>query len=165
MSCTLYPVLAKSTQATASAAEAVKKAVEDKRATTTDWSKLITKPNLFGYKSQEEEIKAFREWSWVFEKYLSSVDEAYMQDLKGTHDKPNESFDMDLATTEEKTICIKLYGLLASLMRGSSLHLANAVEGSNGFDAWRSLSKALKPYVKGYRNSTFGAATTWPAFR
>ena len=31
------------------------------------------------------------------------MDEAYMKDLKETHDKPNEKFDMDLATGEEKT--------------------------------------------------------------
>ena len=51
--------------------------------------------------------------------YLSSVGEAYTKDLKEIDDKPNESFDMDLATTEEKARCIKLYGLLASLVRGS----------------------------------------------
>ena len=33
----ILQVIAKSTQATASAAEAVKKAVEDKKSTTTDW--------------------------------------------------------------------------------------------------------------------------------
>ena len=46
-----------------------------------------------------------------------------MKGLKEICDKPNESFDMDLATTEEKTWCIKLYGLLASLMRGRALQL------------------------------------------
>ena len=30
-------------------------------------------------------------------------DEAYMKDLKETHDKPSESLDMDCATTAEKT--------------------------------------------------------------
>ena len=110
-------VIAQSPAATTSAAEAVEKAVEEKSATATDRSKLITKPNLFDYRSQEE-IKAFREWSWVFKNFLSSVDEAYMKDLKEIRDKPNESFDMDLATTEEKTRRIKLYGLSASLMRG-----------------------------------------------
>ena len=71
-----------STLATTSAAEAVKKAVEDKKSSTTDRSKLIAKPNIFDHKSQEEEeIKALREWSWVFEKYLSAVDEGYMKDL------------------------------------------------------------------------------------
>ena len=59
-------------------------------------------------------MKAFRKWSWVFEKYLSAVDEAYIEDLKEIHEKPNEKLDMDLATTEEKTRCVKLYGLLAS---------------------------------------------------
>ena len=52
---------------------------------------------------------------------------------------------MDLATDTEKPKCIKRYGLLASLMRGRALQLVKAVEGSNGFDAWRSLNKALKP--------------------
>ena len=130
-----------STLATTSAAEAVKKAVEDKKFNDR-WSKLIAKPNIFDYKSQQEEIKAFREWSWVFEKYLSAVDEGYMKDLKEIHDKPNEKFDMDLATTEEKTRCIKLYGLLASLMRGRALQLVKAVEDSNGY------FKALKPTLK-----------------
>ena len=98
-------VIAQSTLATTSAAEAVKKAVEDKKSSTTDGSKLIAKPNIFDYRSQDKEIKAFRESSWVFEKYLSAVDEGYMKDLK-----PNNKFDMDLATEAEKARCIKLYG-------------------------------------------------------
>ena len=52
---------------------------------------------------------------------------------------------MDLATAEEKTRCVKLYGLSASLMRGRALQLVQAVEDSNELDAWRSLNKALKP--------------------
>ena len=87
----ILQVIAQSTQATTSAAEAVKRAVEDKKLTTTDGSKLITKPTLFDYESQEEEIKALREWSWVFEKSLSSVDEACVKDLKEVHDKPTET--------------------------------------------------------------------------
>ena len=140
-------VIAQSTLATTSAAEAVKKAVEDKKSSTTDWPKLIAKPNIFDCKSQEEEIKAFREGSWVLEEYSSAVDEAYVKGLKEIHEKPNEKFDMDLATTEEKTRCAKLDGLLASLMRGRALQLVKAVEDSSGFDAWRSLNKALKPTV------------------
>ena len=64
----ILQTIAQSTQATTSAAEAVKKAVEDKKSSTADWSNLIAKPNIFDYKSQDEEIKAFREWSLVFEK-------------------------------------------------------------------------------------------------
>ena len=70
----------------------MKKAVEDKKSSTTDGSTLIAKPNISDYKSQEEEIKAFREWSWVFEKYLSAVDEVYMRDLEETREKPNDKF-------------------------------------------------------------------------
>ena len=113
--------IAQSTLATPSAAEAVKKAVEDKKSSTTDWSKLIAKPNIFDYKSQEEEIKAFREWSLVFEKYLSAVDEGYVKDLKEVHEKPSESFEWDLATSEEKTRCITLYGSLIEERKGTAI--------------------------------------------
>ena len=81
----------------------------------------MAKLNIFDYKSQEEEIKAFRAWSWVFVKYLSAVDEGYMKNLKESHEKPNDKFDMDLATEAEKTRRVKLYGLLASLTRGRAL--------------------------------------------
>ena len=56
----ILQTIAQSTLATTSAAEAVKKAVEDERSSTTDWSRLIAKPIIFDFKSQEEEIKAFR---------------------------------------------------------------------------------------------------------
>ena len=86
----ILQTIARGTLATTSAAEAVKKAVEDKKSSTTGWSKLIAtpaKPNIFDYKPQEEEIKAFREWSWVFGKYLSTVDEGYKHiwQLLGQH--------------------------------------------------------------------------------
>ena len=83
--------IAQSTLATASAGEAVKKAVEDKKSSTTGLSKLITKPNIFDHKFPEEEIKALRELSWVFEKYLSTIDEGYMKDLKEIYEKPMTS--------------------------------------------------------------------------
>ena len=125
----ILQTIAQGSLATTSAAEAVKKAGEDNKSSTTGWSRLIAKPNIFDYKSQEEEIQAFREWSWVFEKYLSAVDEGYVKDLKEIREAPNEKFDMDLATR-----CIKLY------VRGRALQLVKAVENSNGFDAWKSLN-------------------------
>ena len=45
----ILQTIAQSTLATTSAAEAMKKAVEDKKTKTTDWSKLIAKPNIFDY--------------------------------------------------------------------------------------------------------------------
>ena len=87
-----------------------------------------------------------------------------MKDLKEIHEMPNDKFDMDLATEAEKTRCIKLYGLLASLMRGRALQLVKALEDSIGHDAWRSLNKALKQTSIARGLALLGAATTWPAF-
>ena len=47
-------VVAKTTRATASAEEAVKKAVEDKKTTATDWSKLVTKLNILNISHKKE---------------------------------------------------------------------------------------------------------------
>ena len=85
----------------------MKKAVSDRLV------KVVARPNIFDdWKSQAEEIKAFREWSWVFEKFLSAVGEGYMKDVKEIHETPNENFDWDLAISKEKTRWIKLFGLL-----------------------------------------------------
>ena len=43
----ILQTIPQSTLATTSAAEAVKKAVEDKKSSTTDGSKLTAKPNIF----------------------------------------------------------------------------------------------------------------------
>ena len=39
----------------------VKKAVEDKKSSTTDGPKLKARPNIFDWSSKNEEIKAFRD--------------------------------------------------------------------------------------------------------
>ena len=56
-----------------------------------------------------------------------------MKNLNEVHEEPNDKLDMGLADDAEKTRCVKLYGLLASLMRGRALQLVKAVEDSNGF--------------------------------
>lgn len=67
-------------------------------------------------------VEAFREWSnRVFEKYLSSLDDGYLKDLKEIHEK--QSFDLDLVGAEERSRAIKLHSLLASLMRGERFRL------------------------------------------
>ena len=66
---------------------------------------------------------------------------------------------MELADDAEKTRCIKLYGLLPSMMRGRALPLVKAAEDSNGFDAWSSLNQALKPTSKARGLALLGAAT------
>ena len=43
-------------------------------------------------------------------------------------------------------------------------YLVKALKDSSGFDAWRSLKKALRPTSKARGIAPLGAATTWPAF-
>ena len=48
-------------------------------------------------------------------------------------------------------------------MKGRALQLVKAVEDSSGFDAWRSLIKALTPTSNARGLALLGAAATWPA--
>lgn len=55
---------------------------------TIDWSKLINKPPLFDFASVEQEIKAFRDWSWQLGQFLSAIDSNYDEELKKLFDDP-----------------------------------------------------------------------------
>lgn len=52
--------VAQSTKAAADVAVAVQKTLQEKKEASPDWSKLLAKPSVLDYKSQEQEIKAFR---------------------------------------------------------------------------------------------------------
>jgi len=78
---------------------AAKIAGEAKPRDGPDWSKLLTKPSCFDHKSQEGEIRRFKDWSWQVVQYVS---EHPVSAANG-------------ATRERSN---KLYRLLAGLLKG-----------------------------------------------
>lgn len=127
--------IAKSTQAAAEAANAVKKTLDKKKRPNTDWSKLLTKPNVFDCKNQEE-IRAFRELSRVFEKYNTSID-GFIQDVKEIREKPSDTFGMDLGTCWREDKVYQDVWTTGFIDAWSSIASCDVDRGSNGFDAWR----------------------------
>lgn len=79
----------------------MKKTLDEKKTPNSDLSKLLSKLSV-------SSAEAFHEWSWVSEKYLTSVDENYVMDLKEIHSKPDDTFDGP-AHADEKTRSIKLW--------------------------------------------------------
>ena len=75
------------------------------------WSKLINKPPLFEFASVEQEIKAFRDWSWQLCQFLSTIDPNYDEELKKLFDDPSKGFEMSTASSETRLRSSKLYGL------------------------------------------------------
>ena len=143
----ILQTIAQSTLATASAAEAVKKAVEDKKSSTPGWSKQLAKPNMLSHKKERlrhsESGHGYLRNTWV-------------QLMRATWKTWKR---LMTSQTRSLTWCMKLYGLIASRMRGRALQLVKAADDPNGFDAWRSLIKALKPTSKasGLRSGSFGS--------
>lgn len=74
-----------------------------------DWSKLLTKPPQFDFQTTEEEIKAFRDWSWQLTQYLTAIDEGFDKELQQLFDDPSKALDMVAAGAETRTQCQALW--------------------------------------------------------
>ena len=133
-------------------------------APSTDWSKLLSKPAILDCKSQEEEIRCFRDWSWQLRQYLCAIDEGFNKDLTDLEDDPSKSMDMTTASDDVRTRGTRLYGLLAGLVKNRALQIVKAVTAGDGYEAYRQLLLALKPTSKARGLALIGAATSWGQF-
>ena len=144
----LQTALLQVAEATKAASEAAKAAsVAQQKATTSsggatsvDWSKLFNRPPVFEHATTEAEIKGFRDWSWQVCQYLATIDANYDEEVKKLFDDPSKGFDMSSASVETRTRSTKLYGLLASLVRGKSLNTIKSIGNSDGYEALRQMS-------------------------
>ena len=169
----LQTALLQVAEATKAASEAAKAAsVAQQKATTSsggatsvDWSKLFNRPPVFEHATTEAEIKGFRDWSWQVCQYLATIDANYDEEVKKLFDDPSKGFDMSSASVETRTRSTKLYGLLASLVRGKSLvNTIKSVGNSDGYEALRQMILSLRPNNNNRGLAPLTAATSWPAF-
>ena len=156
---------AKQAQAQASQARAASSVGAGAHGSSIDWSKLINKPPIFEHASVEAEIKAFRDWSWQLNQFLSTIDPSYDEELKRLFEDPSKGMDMQSASTDTRTRSSKLYGLLASLVRGKALSLVKSVSGADGYEALRQMILTLRPNTNTRGLALLTAATSWPAFQ
>eukprot|EP00435_Cladocopium_sp_Y103_P019344 s4186_g4.t1 len=133
-------------------------------AQTVDWSKLLNKPPVFDYKTTEDEIRAFRDWSWQLIQFLNAIDPGYEKELQALMDDPTHGLDISTASTETRQRSSKLYGLLASLCKNRSLNVIRSVKAADGYEALRQLTLALRPSSSGRGLALMAALTSWPQF-
>ena len=129
-----------------------------------DWSKLLNKPPLFEYKTTEDEIRAFRDWSWQLIQFLNAIDPGYEKELEALMNDPTNALDLTTASMETRQRSAKLYGLLASLCRNRSLNVIRSVKQADGYEALRQLTLALRPASNNRGLALMAALTSWPAF-
>ena len=163
--------VAEATKTAAQAAQAVQKASASPSssptsgsAQTVDWSKLLHKPPLFEHKTTEDEIRAFRDWSWMLIQYLNAIDAGFEKELQQLMDDPTNALDLTTASAETRNRSTQLYGMLASLCRSRSSNIIRSVRNTDGYEALRQLLLALRPSTSGRGLALMAALTSWPQF-
>ena len=66
-----------------------------------DWSKLISKPNVFDNKSAEEDMRSFRDWHWMLRQYLTAIDQGFAAELKQLDDDPSKPPRVDNSVSRD----------------------------------------------------------------
>ena len=97
-------------QATASAAN--RPTAEDGKS----WWKLFPKPPTLDHSTRGGEIAAWKEWSWTFEQYMSSVDAKFAEDIQKLREHPERPIDPVDFNDMEKQRNTFFYSLLSSLL-------------------------------------------------
>eukprot|EP00435_Cladocopium_sp_Y103_P016694 s2953_g4.t1 len=110
-------------------------------------------------------IKAFRDWSWQLGQFLTTIDPSYEEELTKIFEDPTKGLDTSTASADTRTRSSKLYGLLASLVRGKTFSLVKSVSGSDGYEALRQMCLALRPNSNARGLALPTAATSWPSFQ
>ena len=108
------------------AAEAARAATNlASRSTSEDqgksWWKLFPRPPVFDHSSRESEIAGWKEWSWMFEQYVASVDTRFSDDVQQIRSNLNTTVDPVDFSDSEKQRNSFFYSLLSSLFTAETI--------------------------------------------
>ena len=152
-------------ESAAAAAEATSRAVA--RQTAEDgksWWKLLPKPPVFDHGTREAELAGWKEWSWTFEQYMSSIDAKFSDDITQMRANVERAVDpIDFSDAERQRNAF-LYSLLSSLMRQRALLVIRQIPGCNGLEAYRTLIQQNEPVSKNRSMGLLNVIMNWPAF-
>ena len=158
--------------ATEAAARAAQKAVEmvesaALKATGDEnksWWKLLPKPPNFDHSTREAEISGWKEWSWMFEQYVASIDSRFTDDIQGVRARLDQPIDTVDFSDSERQRNNFLYSLLSSLLRQRALLVVKQVSGQNGLEAYRLLVQQNEPASKNRSMGLLSVIMAWPSF-
>lgn len=145
-------------QATASAVN--RPAAEDGKS----WWKLFPKPPTLDHSTRGGEIATWKEWSWTFEQYISSVDAKFAEDIQKLREHPERPIDPVDFNDMEKQRNTFFYSLLSSLLGQRALLVVRQVSGCNGLEAYRTLIQQNEPVSKNRSMGLLNVIMNWPAF-
>ena len=146
--------------AKAATALASRSSADDNRS----WWKLLPKPQVFDHSTREAEISSWKEWSWSFEQYISSVDSKFSDDVQQVRNHLNATVDPIDFSDQERQRNSFFYSLLSSLVRQRALMVVKQVPNQNGLEAYRLLIQQNEPLSKNRSMGLLNIIMNWPQF-
>ena len=129
-----------------------------------DLSKILKPPAAFSAKTRDDELIKWPSWSWEFEQFLSTLDEAYQHDFVRLREHSKTPVTMNTLTDAEQHRSRIMYGLLASLLNGRLKRVLKTVSHSNGYESYRQISVDLKPSSRTRALALISMIHSWPPF-
>ena len=129
-----------------------------------DLSKILKPPAAFSAKTRDDELIKWPSWSWEFEQFLSTLDEAYQHDFARLREHSKTPVMMNTLTDAEQHRSRIMYGLLASLVNDRLKRVLKTVSHSNGYESYRQISVDLKPSSRTRALALISMIHSWPPF-
>ena len=87
------------------------------------WARNVKGPEVFKADTRESELKQWEDWKFTLENWVKAVDPEMYLDMKRVGQNAEETIDWNELSDARKVKSLRLFGVLASYLRGRALKL------------------------------------------
>ena len=109
------------------------------------WARKVKGPEVFKADTRESELKQWEDWKFTLGNWVKAVDLEMYLDMKRVAQNAEEAIDWNELSDARKVKSLRLFGVLASYLRGRALKLIKHTPEENGYEAWRLLLRDMQP--------------------
>ena len=112
------------------------------------WARNVKGPEVFKAETRESELKQWEDWKFTLENWAKAVDPEMHLDMKRVAQNAEEAIDWNELSDARKVRSLRLFGVLASYLRGRALKPIKHTPEENGYEAWRLLLRDMQPSTR-----------------
>ena len=112
------------------------------------WARNVKGPEVFKADTRETELKQWEDWKFTLESWVKAVDPEMYLDMKRVAQNAEEAIDWNELSDARMVKSLRLFGVLASYLRGRALKLIKHTPEENGYEAWRLLLRDMQPSTR-----------------
>ena len=126
-----------------------------------DWSKLISRPATFDYKTMDEDLKNFKDWLWQLTQYLITVDEMRQTYVPWVMTPSRWTWVQHQQKPVRGQPSSTAFGQFGQ-ESGFGDHKSSSCR--DGFEALRQLTISMRPNIQSRGLALVTSVTAWPGF-